>query len=133
MAEALLRRIDSRNFEAFSAGLTDGRAHPFSIEAMREIGIEMKERASAEPLPARGFDLVIMLDELSGRQDYSTTATETIHWKFENPLTISDNQQVQRRAFKSVRDQIAQRIRLMAIVHARGDRGRKLAVANLQQ
>jgi len=62
------------------------------------------------------------LDDVGARQNYPSLAPETIHWKFENPVAVSDKTSLQRRAFQSVRDQIAQRIRLLAIVHARVER-----------
>ena len=119
MAEALLRHIDSRNFVACSASIGGQHAHPLSVEVMKEIGIDLGPRRSLDELRGQSFDLVITLDGTGARQNYSTLATETVYWKFENPLTVSENQQAQLRAFYSVRDQIAQRIRLLAIVHAR--------------
>jgi protein-tyrosine-phosphatase len=122
VAEALLRRIDSRNFEAFSATPAGYRPHPLAVDVMKEIGIDLGSKESADDFGEQRFDFVISLDELSARQPNSIVATETVHWKFENPLTVSDDAQVQRRTFQSVRDQIAQRIRLFVIVHARKER-----------
>jgi len=122
MAETLLRHIDSRNFEAVSAGLTGERVHPLSEEVMKEIGMELNPKRSFADLPAQRFDFVITLDDVGTRQNYPSLAPETIHWKFENPVAVSDKTSLQRRAFQSVRDQIAQRIRLLAIVHARVER-----------
>ena len=122
MAETLLRHIDSRNFEAFSAGPTRERGvHPLCVEVMKEVGMEMLPETSFQELPAQRFDLVITLDELSVKQNYAALAPETIHWKFQNPSAVTDSRQ-QRRAFLAVRDQIAHRIRLMAIVHTRAER-----------
>ena len=122
MAETLLRHIDSRNFEALSASLTGERVHPLSVEVMKEIGMELNPKTSFADLPAQRFDFVITLDEVGARENYPSLAPETIHWKFEDPLAASDKTPLQRRAFQSVRDQIAQRIRLLAIVHARVER-----------
>ena len=121
MAETLLRHIDSRNFEAVSGSLTGERVHPLCVEVMKDIGMELGPKRSLEDLPVQRFDIVVTLDE-PGTQNYPTLAPETIHWKFENPLAVSDKQHLQRRAFQAVRDQIAQRIRLLAIVHARAER-----------
>jgi protein-tyrosine-phosphatase len=118
MAEALLRRIDSKNFAAFSATITDQRPHPLAVDVMKEIGIELGAGKSLDELRGQSFDFVITLDA-GVQQNYSTLETEIVHWKFENPLTISGTQLAQRRAFQAVRDQIAQRIRLLAIVHTR--------------
>ena len=124
MAEALLRHIDSRNFAAFSANIAGQRANPISVEVMKEVGIDLGFGKSVEELRGQSFDFVISLDETTApkmRENFSVLARETIHWSFENPLTVSDKQPAQRRVFQSVRDQIAQRIRLLAIVHARAE------------
>jgi protein-tyrosine-phosphatase len=121
MAEALLRLIDSGNFEAFSAGGTCEPVHPLSIEVMKEIGIDLGtlSRRTIDSLREQTFDFIITLDNIAAQQSRSLNAVETVHWKFENPAAVSHDYEVQRRAFRSVRDQIAQRLRLFAIVHVR--------------
>ena len=121
MAEALLRLIDSRNFEASSAGLSCQPVHPLSLEVMNEIGVDLSEKAprAVEQVRDEVFDFVIILDETAVSQPHRLTAAETVHWKFENPLTASNVPELQRRAFRALRDQIAQRLRLFAIVHVR--------------
>jgi len=121
MAEALLRHIDSRNFEAFSANTSGQEVHALSIEVIQEIGIDLTQNVSmaVEKLCEKTFDFAITLDELSAGAAIRLTATETVHWKFENPSEISNEPEAQRRAFRSVRDQIAQRLRLFTIVHVR--------------
>ena len=118
MAEALLAHIDSGNFQSSSANLTGQNAHPICVEVMKEFGINLQHRKSLEDLRGQQFDFVITLDELSARQNYSTLAIEAVHWRFDDPLAFSDDQ-AKRKAFQSVRDQIAQRLRLFAIVIAR--------------
>jgi protein-tyrosine-phosphatase len=122
MAETLLRHIDSRNFESFSASLTDERIDPLCGDVMKEIGMELSTKRSLEELPVQRFDFVVTLDEASSRRSYSSLALETIHWKFENPAAASDEQPLKRRAFQAVRDQMTQRLRLLAIVYARSER-----------
>jgi protein-tyrosine-phosphatase len=121
MAEALLRLIDSGNFEAISAGVTAQPLHPLSIEVMKEIGIDLslKNPRTVEEILDGVFDFVITLDETARSHSSRLTAVETVHWKFDNPLAVSSEPDIQRRAFRSVRDQIAQRLRLFAIVHVR--------------
>lgn len=65
------------------------------------------------------FDFVITLDEVAAQQSARLNAAETVHWKFENPAEASKDYTVQRRAFRAVRDQIAQRLRLFSIVNVR--------------
>jgi protein-tyrosine-phosphatase len=121
MAEALLRLIDSRNFEALSAGITVHPLHSLTIEVMKEIGIDLSPKIprTVEEIRDGVFDFVITLDETVRNHSARLTAVETVHWKFENPMAVSREPEMQRRAFRSVRDQIAQRLRLFAIVHVR--------------
>ena len=45
MAEALLTMLDSVHFEAASAGVQRGGMHPFAVEVMKEIGIDLRGKA----------------------------------------------------------------------------------------
>jgi len=121
IAEALLRLIDPRNFEAFSAGVTAKPLHPLSIQIMKEVGVDLSEKTpqAVDEFGDGVFDFVIALDETANNCRHPLTAVETVHWKFEDPLAVSSEPEMQRRAVRSVRDQIAQRLRLFAIVHVR--------------
>jgi len=121
LAEALLLHIDSKNFEAFSASASREPLHPILLEVMGEIGLDLTQKipGTIESFHDEFFDFVITLDEVTKDKQYSLTATDTVHWKFENPLAASNNPEVQRRAARSVRDQIARRLRLFDIVHVR--------------
>jgi arsenate reductase len=121
MAEALLRLIDAVNFEASSAGVTSQPIHPLSVEVMKEIGLDVSHKTprTIEEVRDEVFDFVLTLDEIAASQRHRLTAVESFHWKFENPLAVSSNPDIQRRAFRSVRDQIAQRLRLFVIVNVR--------------
>src|SRR5262245_8299719 len=122
MAEALLNRIDSKNFEAVSAGTSRGRLHPLTVEVMKEIGIDLSRKATkhVEDFSDDNFDYVITLDENSARAYQNSELTETIHWRVDDPASIDpDEPEKQLRMFRMVRDQIAQRLRLFVIVHVR--------------
>jgi protein-tyrosine-phosphatase len=123
MAEALFTHIDSIHFESFSACITSEEIHPLSMEVIEEIGVALKHHGprNLDGLKSETFDFLITLDEASVRHESSLHAAETVHWKFENPANASTDHQVLRRAFRSIRDQIAQRLRLFAIVHSRAN------------
>jgi protein-tyrosine-phosphatase len=121
MAEALLRRIDSEHFQAVSAGTSRGRLHPLTIEVMKEIGIDLNHKIPKllEDVTDDEFDYVITLDEISRRLCRNFQRAETIHWKLDDPVAASKDPERQLRAFRMVRDQISQRLRLFVIVHVR--------------
>jgi arsenate reductase (thioredoxin) len=121
IAEALLNRIDSEHFEPASAGTSCGLMHPLAVEVMNEISIDLSSKTPrrVQELPDVRFDYVIALDERTARLYRNYRGVETIHWKFDDPAAMSTETDKQLRAFRMVRDQIAQRLRLFVIVHVK--------------
>ena len=62
---------------------------------------------------------MISLGERSTSQGRDSGSAELIHWKFDDLVAISDDPEKQLRAFRMVRDQIAQRLNLFVLVLAR--------------
>jgi arsenate reductase (thioredoxin) len=133
MAEALLNGADSDHFVAMSAGIDRGEMHPVTVEVMREIGVDLEGRTTrrVQEVLELGFDYVITLSDRVRASCPKFQQGEVVHWQFDDPMVASDPAQ-QRRMFQSLRDQIAQRIRLFSLVqvraaaaHAGGQRGVK--------
>ena len=120
IAEALLRRTDPEHFEAMSAGTSCGRLHPLTVEVMKEIGIDLGRKVpkAVQELAEDQFDYVISLGERATSQGRDFGSAELIHWKFDDLVAISDDPEKQLRAFRMVRDQIAQRFNLFVLVLA---------------
>jgi arsenate reductase (thioredoxin) len=121
IAEALLNRIDPEHFEAKSAGISYGRMHPLAVEVMNEIGIDLRPKTPKrlQEIGDGRFDYIITLDVNAAKFSPSSEHTEIIHWKVDDPVTMASDPEKQLRAFRVVRDQIAQRLRLFVIVHVR--------------
>jgi protein-tyrosine-phosphatase len=115
-----LKGLDSEHFEVTSAGIDRGETHPLTIEVMKEIGIDLERRVTkaTRDILDRGFDLVITLCDRARLECPKFQGAEVVHWQFENPLNVPDQTQ-QRRMFRSLRDQIGQRVRLFALVQVR--------------
>jgi arsenate reductase len=120
MAEALLCRLDSEHFESISAGIEAGSLHAFAAEVMKEVGlnIERKVPMCVRDLPSLDFDFVITLCERAKANCPEVRGAERIHWNLEDPLALEDLER-QKRAFRSLRDQISQRLNLFALVQGR--------------
>jgi protein-tyrosine-phosphatase len=120
MAEALLKGWDSEHFEVTSAGVDRGEMHPLTVEVMKEIGIDLQGSPTRSVNDVRhlSFDIVITLCDRARFQCPQFTQAEVVHWRFDDPLLVSDCVK-QKRMFQTLRDQIAQRVRLFALVHAR--------------
>ena len=120
MAEALLNQVDPKRFEVTSAGIDRGENHPLTVEVMKEIGLDLAGRSAktAQDVLNLGFDFVITLCDRSRSECPSFPKAELVHWQFDDPLAVSDPAK-QKQQFRSLRDQIAQRIRLFALVQVR--------------
>jgi len=120
MAESLLRGLDSEHFEVMSAGIDRGETHPLTLEVMKEIGVDLGRRATkaTHDVSGVGFDFVITLCDRARSECPVFPEAERIHWHFDNPLAVVD-QTRQKRMFRSLRDQIAHRVRLFALVQSR--------------
>jgi len=121
MAEAMLNWIDSEHFEATSAGIMCGRLHPLIPEVLKEIGIDVEQKAlkSLQQLPEEEFQYVITLGEPAPSYDRNFPGAEIVHWRFDRPVGLSNDLEKQLREFRIVRDQILQRLRLFVLVHSR--------------
>jgi len=120
MAEALLSGVDSEHFEVISAGIDREETHPLTMEVMKEIGVDLGRRATKGTHDVSGlcFDFVITLCDRARSECPSFPDAELVHWHFDDPLAKLDHTE-QKRLFRSVRDQIAHRVRLFALVQAR--------------
>jgi len=120
IAEALLNKLDPEHFEATSAGIDRGEMHPFTVDAMRAIGVDLGGRVTKtlRDVLSRDFDFVITLCDRAKKECPRFVAAELVHWQFEDPLAESDLTK-QQRMFQSLRDQISHRVRLFALVQVR--------------
>ena len=113
MAEGLARRQFGADTEVLSAGSRPSKVNPYAIEAMAEIGIDIRNHhsKSVEEVDAGSADLVITLcaDEvcpvLPGR-------VKRLHWPIPDPASDDPNLSADemRVRFRTARDDIRARI-----------------------
>jgi arsenate reductase len=120
MAEALLSALDPEHFDVTSAGIERGQIHSMTVEVMKEVGVNLEDRAtrSIQEVLDRAFDFVITLCDRARMECPKFRGAELVHWHLEAPPGTFDDAR-QKRMFGSLRDQIAQRVRLFALVQAR--------------
>ncbi|HEX5548238.1 MAG TPA: arsenate reductase ArsC [Ktedonobacterales bacterium] len=117
MAEGLLRARGGERYTVFSAGTHPRSVHPFAIQVMREIGIDISEAAGYraksldELIGQPPMDLVVTVcDEAAEECPYFPGARRQEHWGFPDPSAATGTEAERLAAFRSVRDGIAKRI-----------------------
>jgi arsenate reductase len=116
MAEGILRKLAGDRFEVFSAGTAPRGIHPKTIEVMRELGIDVSSQTSKglDVFLGREFDYVITVCDRARQNCPAVPGSTSIHWGFDDPV---ENTTHQLEAFRRVRDEISQRIRLFLLAN----------------
>ena len=112
MAEGFLNELGEGRFRAFSAGIRARGLHPFSIQAMAEVGIDisLQQSKALDTFDDQAFDLVITVcDEANEACPYFAKAREQRHWSFPDPSAVAGDE-ARYAAFVVVRDAIRERI-----------------------
>jgi len=116
MAEGLLRAKAGDRFEVESAGTQPApRVHPFAIEVMREIGIDIR---AARPKDMSEFlgrapvrHVIIVCNDAAGRCPSGWPgALSRVHWPVEDPAAFHGDQGAMLAKFREIRDEISNRL-----------------------
>jgi len=119
MAAALLRQMFGGSITVGSAGVRKGELDGFAIAAMNELGIDI---ADHEPMTFEeledledglAYDLIITLAPEAHHKAIELTrrlAAEVEYWPTADPTAIEGNREQRLDAYRSVRDQLMQRI-----------------------
>ena len=112
MAEAFLRKAAGDTLRVASAGSKpSGYVHPLSIEAMKEIDIDISDARSKslEEFLEQDVETVITV---CGNADEACPSfpgqVRRYHWGFEDPAHASGDEEGQMHIFRRVRDEIEQ-------------------------
>jgi arsenate reductase len=113
MAEGLLRVLAGDRFEAMSAGTEATRLRPLAVRTMEEVGVDIsdQESKSLDRYLKEPFDYVITVcDEANEACPFFPGAQSRLHWSFEDPSKAEGTEEERLAVFRSVRDQIRERI-----------------------
>ena len=124
MAEALLRHLGGDQFEVYSAGTEPGYVQPLAIKAMAEVGIDISQARSkhVNEFIDQTFDYVITVcDRARETCPVFPGEPQRIHWSFPDPAAVEGTEEERLRAFRRVRDELTQRLRvwITAVTNAR--------------
>jgi arsenate reductase (thioredoxin) len=111
MAEAFLRKYGGDIFEVFSAGLEPKSIHPYTIQVMEEIGINLDGQTSKNVSIYLGKTLFQYLITVCSDADKNCPTVwpgvnKRLHWGFEDPAQFEGSPEEQLTKFREVRDQI---------------------------
>ena len=113
MAEGFMREMGGNNFEVASAGINPTQIRSEAIEVMKEIGIDISQHLSkdVDRFVADNFDYVITVcDNANERCPVFPGHAKRIHWSFADPAQVEGDKATKLSAFRTIRDQIKQRI-----------------------
>lgn len=122
IAEGLLNYFCSDKYQAFSAGSNATKVNPFSIEVLKEIGIDIKHHYSKNmtEFEGRHFDYVITVcDNAKETCPFFPMANEYIHKSFRDPSSVDGSYEDKLNAFRKTRDEIKEWIIEFFCVNAR--------------
>ncbi|MBX7149898.1 arsenate reductase ArsC [bacterium] len=116
MAEGFLKHDVGDHFNIYSAGLTPTQVHPFAIQVMDEVGIDIRNQSSKGLNAFLGkmtFRYVISVcDQTSAECPRLFPGTlHVLSWPFDDPSAFKGTNEEILEKFRSVRDQIRKRIK----------------------
>jgi arsenate reductase len=114
MAEGSLRKLGGARFEVYSAGTHPTQVRPEAVEAMREVGIDIRTQRSksVDGFAGQTFDYVITVcDNARENCPVFPGETERIHWSFDDPAAVEGVWEERLAVFRRVREEIAARLR----------------------
>jgi arsenate reductase len=113
MAEGVLRWLAGDQYDAHSAGSKATSVNPFAIQAMDEIGVDIRAQASKtyERYLGQPFDAVITVcDAAAEACPFLPGHYRRIHWSFPDPAAV-EGEVSKLQAFRDVRDGLIERFR----------------------
>ena len=115
MAEAFVRKYAGDHFEAHSAGLEPKGVNPFTIQVMREVGVDISNQTSKGIETYLGKVLFQYLVTVCDDAEKNCPTVwpgvnQRMHWSFEDPAAIEGTDETRLAKFREIRDQIDGRI-----------------------
>ena len=113
MAEGILRHLAGDRFEVESAGTDPSHVRPEAIRVMAEIGIDISSHRSksVDEFAGQKFDFVITVcDNAKESCPIFPGETDRVHWSFDDPAAVEGTEEVRLAAFRTIRDQIEERL-----------------------
>jgi arsenate reductase (thioredoxin) len=120
MAEAFLRNLGGDKYDVYSAGFEPKGVHPFAVQVMQEIGIDISDQVSKSVKEFMGrmiFDDAIIVCRKAEENcpKLSADARSISRWVFDDPVRAEGTVDERLARFREVRDQIQSRVKLWLV------------------
>jgi len=129
IAAGLFSQLFGRAVYVGSAGVRKGELDPFAVAAMAEIGVDISRHKpitfeELDELEGLNFDLIVTLSPEAHHKALELTralAAEVEYWPTPDPTAIEGNREQRMSAYRSLREQLLERIRVRFLPAARGN------------
>lgn len=115
MAEAILRLLGGRKYEAFSAGtVVAPEVNPLALEVLRERRADVQKlyTKKVNTFVDQQFDLVVTVcDKARQVCPFFPGAKRTEHWSIEDPAEFEGSNEEKLQKFRETRDEVEQLIK----------------------
>lgn len=116
MAEAFLRKYGGDQFEAHSAGLEPKGMNPFTVQVMKESGVDVSTQTSKGVDTYLGKVLFQYLVTVCDDADKNCPTVwpgvnHRMHWSFQDPAAVEGSDEEKLAKFREIRDQIEAKVK----------------------
>lgn len=111
MAEGLLRHLGGGRVEVTSAGTEPRGVHPYAVQVMAEVGIDLSHHTSksVEGFVGQDFDWVITVCDRARERCPVFPGARILHWSVPDPSEVRGSEEALA-AFRAVREELRWRI-----------------------
>jgi len=109
MAEGFAKKMISKDFKIFSAGIDPKGIHPIAVKVMQEVGIDISQQRSKNisEIPINKIDLVITLcGNAAENCPVFPGKVKKNHWAIDDPAKVQGSEEEVTKVFRKVRDNI---------------------------
>jgi len=114
MAEGIARSLAPQEVKVSSAGSSPSSVRPQAIRVLKEIGVNISDHRSKglESIDAGSVDAVITLCAEEVCPVFLGKA-HRVHWGLPDPAGITGTEETRLNAFRSVRDELLRRLKVL--------------------
>ncbi len=113
MAEGFAREMLGDQFEVLSGGLEPSTLHPFAVQVMSEVGVDISQQSSKEVDVDRLWSAriaVTLCGDAEERCPVTPPGVLRLHWPLRDPAKATGSEAERLVTFRAIRDEIRDRM-----------------------